>query len=292
MSVNKTMLITGATGFIGQALLHHFLGQGWKIVALVRKDPAEKIPGVIYQHFDLHSPRLDSDTFKGIDVFIHAAYVKAEKGVDAFTINTKAARQLHESALRQQVAQTVFISSLAAKKEAVSEYGKQKFAVEEIFSGAQDVVVRPGLVLGPGGLFGKMRAHIEKRGRIPLIGGGKQPLQTVHIDDLVAAIEKIIETKAKGVFTIAEPEPVPYREFYEELCRVLNGKPQFKYIPYWFMSFVLRTAGIFGMELPVNSDNLRGLKTMQAVDSKASLTKLGIRVKDYKESLQAIASAR
>lgn len=289
MNDNKTLLLTGATGFIGNELLHYFRALGWKIVALVRKEPAKKTPGVVYQHFDLVSPRLHNETFEEIDVFIHAAYVKAGKGSDAISVNTQGSRQLHDAALRAEVKQNIFISSLAARADAVSEYGQQKFAIEKIFSAANDTVVRPGLVLGEGGLFANMRKHVGKGGRIPLFGGGKQPLQTVHVADLVSVIDKIISQRITGLCTVAEPEPIPYRVFYEELCRTLGAKPRFIHTPYWFVNVTLRTAETLGIKLPVNSDNLLGLKTMQAVDSRMSLEKLSVSVRNYRESLRDLA---
>lgn len=289
MNDNQTLLLTGATGFIGNELLQHFRTRGWNIVALVRKEPAKKTPGVIYRHFDLVSPLLDSDTFEKIDAFIHAAYVKAGKGADAVSVNTQSSRQLHDAALRAEVKQNIFISSLAARSNAVSEYGRQKFTIEKIFSGANDAVIRPGLVLGEGGLFANMRKHAGKGGRIPLFGGGKQPLQTVHVADLVSIIDKIISQRATGSYTVAEPEPVPYRVFYEELCRTLGVTPRFLHTPYWFANVALRTAETLGINLPANSDNLLGLRTMQAVDSKTSLEKFGVAVRNYRESLRDLA---
>jgi NADH dehydrogenase len=286
MNVNKRLLLTGATGFIGSQLLRHFRAQGWKVVALVRREPAIRAPGVVYQHFDLTSPRVNSDIFKEIDVFIHAAYVKARKSLDAFSVNIQGSQQLHDAAARAEVKQNIFISSVAARANAVSEYGRQKFAIEKIFSGAKDTVIRPGLVLGEGGLFANMRKYILEGGRIPLIDTGTQPLQTVHVVDLISVIDKIVAQRIIGLYIVAEPEPIPYRVFYEELCHNLGSEPRFKHMPYWFVNAVLRGAETLGIELVVNSDNLRGLKSMNAVESKKSLEELGISVRNYRESLR------
>src|SRR5437879_8426593 len=93
-----TLLITGATGFVGSALLTHFIAQGWNVVALVRNEPAQPRRGVVYRPFDLASPRLAPDTFEGVDVFIHAAYIKGMRGSDGFTRNVSGGRELIEAA--------------------------------------------------------------------------------------------------------------------------------------------------------------------------------------------------
>lgn len=285
-----TLLLTGATGFIGSALVKHFTAKGWKVIALVRSDLANETPGIHYQHFDLASPRLDSDTFKGVDVFIHAAYIKDSKGGEGIEQNVNGSRQLIESAHRNGVGQCIFISSLAAHEGAESNYGKQKSAIEKLFAGPKDAVIRPGLVLGDGGLFATLRDHIRKGGRIPLIGGGNQPLQTVLIDDLVAAVAAVIDQQQHGTFTIAEPEAIPYRRFYEAMCETLQVKPRFMKVSYFALGTAIRLAGLIGKKLPINRDNLLGLKNMRFVESAQSLQQLGIRVRSYKESLAELSA--
>lgn len=289
MKNGKKLLLTGATGFIGKALLDRFLAEGWEVVALVRTIPQEKKAGVTYHSFDLTAPRLEENIFSGVSLFIHAAYLKAGPGTDAFRVNTGAAQLLYNTADKAGVPHRIFISSLSAQPDALSVYGRQKQAIEQLFKGGRDTIVRPGLVLGHGGLFENMRKHILANGKIPLIRGGKQPIQSVHIGDLVEAISRIADKKLTGIFTVAEPEAVTYREFYKTLAHSLQRRPRFRYTPYWFVAFALRVAGTLGIKLPVSKDNLLGLKGTRKAESQSSLDRLGLRIRNYKESFGDLA---
>ena len=77
-----TILITGAGGFIGGALAEHYLTKGWKVFGLVRRIPETKREGVSYCQFELRSP-IDATLLRGVDVLVHAAYVRSEHAADA-----------------------------------------------------------------------------------------------------------------------------------------------------------------------------------------------------------------
>ncbi len=284
----STLLISGASGFIGSVLVRHFSDKGWKLVSLTRR-PGGSLPhGITQQEFDLRHAKLPERLFDGIEVFIHAAYAKQEVGVDAFHTNVDSARKLLAAAECSGVRQRIFFSSLSALPYAASEYGKQKYAIEKLFGAAHGAVVRPGLVLGNGGLFAAMLEHLRLRHTVPLIGGGCQPLQTVFIDDLVAAVDRIVADNLEGVYTVAEPEPVAYATFFSELCKTLGVEARFLHIPYFAASLAIAAAKLLGKNLPVNRDTLLGLKSMIAQDSRRDLEKLGIHLRTWKESLQTL----
>src|SRR5207253_11340233 len=93
-----TILITGAGGFIGGALAEHYLTKGWKVVGLVRRIPETKREGVSYRQFELRSP-IEATLLRGVDVVVHAAYVRSERAPDAFRVNVGAATMLLDAAL-------------------------------------------------------------------------------------------------------------------------------------------------------------------------------------------------
>ncbi|MBI3510769.1 MAG: NAD(P)-dependent oxidoreductase [Bacteroidetes bacterium] len=284
MPATKKLLLTGATGFIGSHVQNIFFREGWEVTALARKIPERKINGVKYIPFDFENPSLPG-LGEQFDAFIHAGYVKQQKGKNISEINLKATKFILDHLKGQLNCHQIFISSLSSKENALSEYGKQKFEIEKLFSGKDSCVVRAGLVLGNGGLFSSMKKYLEKKNIIPLFGDGKQPVQTVHIDDLVHAIRKISNEKQTGKFVIAEDEPIAYREFYSLLCEKLGKKPRFVRAGFGIASFLISTASSMGIELPVTKDNLLGLKQMEKVSSKKDLEKLGIELRSWKESL-------
>lgn len=282
-----TLVLTGANGFIGKHIATFFVTKGWNVVAVVRNSPEQHLLHVVYTKHDLAGSEtvcLPDD----IDVFIHAGYIKQTNGIDAFQLNKQSSTQFLDTLKNKNVKQKIFLSSLSADHNALSVYGKQKAAIEDLFLAENGTVIRAGLVLGDGGLFGAMREYLKINNKIPLFGTGEQPLQTVYIDDLVKAIDIIISKNLKGKFIIATEESVPYIEFYRALASTVNVTPRFMKIPYWFAEFGIAVSKFMGRRLPVTKDNLLGLKQMKKMDSSGDLKKLGIKLRGYKESFSAL----
>lgn len=283
MPENKTILITGSGGFIGTALAQHFGSRGWNVIGTSRNKNQEKNN---IRFFDLDNPEIDPSLFDGVDVLIHAAFTAG--GKKSFERNISGTKRLLVAAEKAGISHRVFLSSLAAHSEALSDYGQQKLAIEKLFTSPGDVIIRPGLVLGEGGLFGRMKKHLEKSTTIPIFGKGDQPLQTIHISDLAEAIVHITEEKLTGTFTLAEKEAVSYREFYETLCALLGKKPRFVKLPFWFILSSLAVAKAVSVKAPIDRDNILGLKKMIRWNTEDDLKRAGISPKTWKQSLEAL----
>lgn len=280
--MNRTIAITGATGFLGSALVRYFIRNGDKVVALVRTIPAEKIPGAEYMMFDLATGNMSQDKIEA-DVLIHTAYVAVTDSENSLQENISGSTSL--IGLFPAATKKIFVSSVSAEENSPAVYGQQKAALEILFLEHGGTAIRPGLILGNGGMFAKMRDYLKKKRNIPVFNGGKQPLQTVFVDDVVRAIDNIIIRNLKGVFTFCENEPVDYKEFYAELCRQLNVTPRFINIPFWIAKLMISVANIVRVKLPVNRDNIEGLKLMKAHRSKEDAEEIGIAPGNYKENL-------
>ena len=274
-----TVVITGASGFVGTKLVNHFLDQGWKINALVRnakKYRAKK--DVAYFEYDLEKP-VDEAAFKGADYLVHTAYVKYDRNhPDAMELNKKAAERLVAASRKYGLKKNVFMSSMSAHDEAKSVYGKQKLAVEEVFNTGGDVNLRFGLILGDGGLVKQMSEHIRTKRIVPLIDGGKQPLQVIGVYDLVRVIQRVIEQGLSGTFTVANPEVVTNKQFYQAVAKRLGVKAIFVPVPFFAILGAMRTINFLRLPLAVNEDNLWGLKMLRSVDNAEDLKKIGIKL--------------
>jgi NADH dehydrogenase len=282
-----TLVITGVTGFIGKHIAAYFVARDWHVIGIVRNVPLKHEKNILYFNHDLVSTECISLP-DDIDVFIHAGFIKQEDGIDAFELNKKGAENLLDSLSKKNVGSKIFLSSLSADANAASVYGRQKAAIEDLFLKANGTIIRAGLVLGDGGLFGAMRKYLKTNNKIPLFGDGNQPLQTVFIDDLVLAIDKIISKKLFGKFVVACDEVVAYREFYKELAKSLGVKPRFIRMPYWFAALGIKMAQRFGKKIPIAKDNLLGLQQMKKLHSVEDLKKIGVNLIDYKESFSKL----
>jgi nucleoside-diphosphate-sugar epimerase len=277
-----TVVITGASGFIGSHLVNHFANRRWKVIALQRKSPSVTVPKVEYVKYDLRD-RFEDRMFSKADFLVHCAYIE-----NSVSLNLEGTKRLLEASRKYGLKRNVFMSSVSAHESALSKYGKQKYLCEKLFDSEADSIIRPALVLGNGGLFQRMSEYLNKGKRTPLVSGGRQPVQIIWIHDLVFAIEKILICDLRGTFTVAHPAVVPYKEFCSKLSRKLGVKPRFVYLPYCVAKGVVAVATIFGMALPVTKENLLGLKAMREVDAKGDMEKLGISVRSFTETLELL----
>ncbi len=285
MNAKQTIAISGATGFIGSELCAHFVQQGYRVIGFCRTIPTAAIKDVEYRLFNLET-NPDTGLFKDATVFIHCAYLKGE---ETKSTNIEGTKRLLQAAHNAGVKKNIFFSSMSAHPAARSAYGQQKLQLEKEFCGADDAVIRPGLVIGKGGLFLEMVKHIQSKGIVPLIDGGKQPLYTVYISDVLKATEIIITQNLNGTFTVAEPTPVLYHDFYKELARVLNKKVLMFNISYSLMENLLSFTKFLRINTGVGNENLLGLKALRTFDFSKDLEILGFVPGDYKESLNSLS---
>lgn len=274
------MIITGAGGFIGSVLVEYFVQKNWQVIAFVQAIPDKPVSGAVYVKYDLQQEP-DEGAFADTDALIHCAYVKND-----IEKNVSGTKKLLMMCRKHHVERTVFLSSFSAHPDAVSKYGKQKLEIEKLFNTKSDCSVRAGVVLGNGGIFKQMSGHILKGKRIPLFDGGTQPMQTIHVNDLAMIIDRIIDQRISGIYTLAEPVPIPYKEFFIALSEKLGKKAKFIRVPFGLVNFGLMMAEWLRIKLPINRENVLGLKFIRQRETKADLEKLGVKIRNFKESLK------
>jgi nucleoside-diphosphate-sugar epimerase len=217
--MTDSVMITGASGFIGSRLAFALEAAGLPVARCAR---SRDVSVRDWRPYDLVWEALPTDFFQGVSTVVHTAFVPSAARLDSFTINLRAATILTQAADRANV-NVVFISSLAAHDEARSTYGHQKLAIERLMR-PRDLIVRPGLVIGAGGIFERLVAHLRSGKPVPLIDRGRQPLQTVYIDDLVASLLVLLRTRTAGTIVLAESPAVTYRDFFGALCARLGRR--------------------------------------------------------------------
>lgn len=284
-----TIAITGANGFLGSELTKYFIDQGWRVIALVRGSQRfTSTDDIRYVEYDL-STGFDSSVLQQADYLIHAAYSKqGANGSEIFQTNLKAAEQIVTAARAHKLKKMVFVSSMSAHESAESIYGRQKLAIEKLFQGADCAIVRPGLIIGNGGIVKQMFHFMRSKHMVPLIGGGKQPLQIVAVYDLVKVLATIINNRHSGLFTIATPKVYSYKSFYATLSSHFSIKVLFIPVPFNLLMGVFKLTALLHIPMAVGADNLLGLKHLQSVDTREDLVKLGLRLDPLKKALSKL----
>jgi nucleoside-diphosphate-sugar epimerase len=286
----RAVAVTGASGFIGGALCRALGGRGWEVRALVR-EPGRFAgpPGARAFRCDLPDT-IDEAALADAAAVVHCAYATRETDLErARRVNEDGTRALLERSRRAGVPRTIFVSTVAAAADAPSYYGRSKHALEQLFDPARDAVVRPGLVVGAGGhgLFQQLLDNMRGLRVVPLFGGGRQPLQTVHVDDLCEGIARVLERDLTGAFNIAEPDPPTLGDFLRAMAARLGIRCAFVPLPFAPMLAGVRALESMRVPFPIRSESLLGLQGLRRVPVEDDLRRLGLRVRPAAESLAA-----
>jgi NADH dehydrogenase len=262
--------------------------------ALVRRPDAATLPaGVTVSRLDLPDA-VDPTTLAGADALVHAAWATRETDdARADRQNVGGTRTLVEAARAAGVRRIVFISSVAADAGAPNAYGRSKAAAERLLD-ARDLVVRPGTILarGGGGIFGLMRDLMVKLHVVPLFGGGGQPLQTVHVDDVCEAVARAIERGVAGTINVAEADPLSFRAVLRLAARRMGIRVVYLPLPFWPFLPAIRAMERFGLPTPLRSESLLGMKGLRAVPVADDLRRLDLRARPVGESLDDVFGDR
>jgi UDP-glucose 4-epimerase len=272
---NKSVLITGATGFIGRNLIKRLLEQGASVYALVRSvAKARKILCVREVRLlegDLTRTPVWRDNVV-IDTVFHLGGVAHdqsgnESGSEALhqSITVEGTRNLLNMFGRMAAKRVVFASSVKAMGEDTgsdcldesspakpsSAYGRAKLEAEELVLSAGKKYgmhvcnLRLSMVIGPDskGNLSRMIEAIDK-GKFPPLPDVKNRRSLVHVDDVIKAMLLAAEkSEASGkTFIVTDGNTYSTREIYTSVCEVLG-----KRIPKWTIPVgTLNALAIFG----------------------------------------------
>ena len=199
---SKDVVITGATGFIGQRLASALLHQGYKVRALVRpqKHPDNRLPqGCEQVPAALTDVKKLTEVISGSNaVFYCAGSVRGRNSDDFATANIQGVKALLE-ALRQsdKSPPMLLLSSLAASRPQLSDYASSKYQGEQVLRGEPLLpwsILRPPAVYGPGDREMLPVLKMIRRGLVAHAGPRDQRLSLLHVDDLVSAMVAWVAT--------------------------------------------------------------------------------------------------
>ncbi len=263
MKNNQHIIITGANGFIGSYLVAYFNALNFKVIALGRQQPKEKLLGVTYTFYDMKQ-QLDESVFESNSVLIHCAYSKHTSN-NSFDSNENATQQLLAIARKKNIT-CVFFSSISATSTSGSYYANQKNKLEKLFNSTHDIILRPGLVIGNGGLFANTVKFITRFNILPMVGKGQQPVYYIGINDLVKALHELLIQQRAGTFYVCHEKSIPYKTFYKTVATCLQKKIMTLSLPLWFFKIALTVYGLLP-KAKINPDNLKGLNEVPLLDT-------------------------
>lgn len=262
----NTVLITGASGFIARHLAATLKPAGLRVVGVSRS--AARVPGfdAIYCAALGSSlkPALDAETVDGV---VHCANAAGDDELDT---NVRGTTRWLEEARAGGANLQIFLSSLSARKDAFSSYGRAKYQLEQTFIQAGEVAFRLGLVIGQGGMFGRMMESLRRLKVVPLIDNGAARTYVLGIDFLCWAIRDSFlqdgvlrdgERLRGRVWHLQQPAPYLLRDVMASIRRHSGGACRFVPVPSLPVLWLLQAAERMPvLRLPVSSTNLKGLR--------------------------------
>lgn len=261
-----TVLITGATGLVGQELVNLLLQNGYTVHYL-STSKSKLVSQNNYKGFFWNPKKAEIDTnaLTGVDVIIHLAGASvAKKWTTAYKEEIIESRVLSTQLLYQtlkrnshQVKQIISASAIGIYPDSLTNiYHETDLDIDVSFLGnvvkqwenevsqfekLQIIVskIRIGIVLAKnGGALQEMAKPIQY-GVGAAFGSGEQYQSWIHVQDLVAIFQFVMEKQLAGVYNGVAPYPVTNSELTKAIAKTL-GKPLFlPNIPQFVMKLVL-----------------------------------------------------
>ncbi len=278
------VLITGATGLLGSALVPYLRDQGFHVTRLVRYHNELSDDKILWNPNSGYST---TNHLEGFDIIINLAGENIASG--------RWTKEKKERIYNSRIQSTLFLSKALSNLKnppkiflnasAMGYYGDRG---DEILTetsgpgtgflakvckdweestqhlqkiGIRVVLLRFGMVLSKeGGALEKMKTPF-KLGLGGILGSGAQYMSWILIEELCRVVLFTIETdEIKGAINVATPNPVTNREFTKSLGAVLN-RPTFMWVPAAIVKLIF---GEMGIEMLLSSIRMQPRKLLDA----------------------------
>jgi len=283
-----TLLFTGASGFLGNNIIH-LLNGTYNIISV----------GLSPQDTYLVDIATDIPTFTdAFDVVFHAAgkahsvpKTEAEKRL-FFDVNLQGTKNLCTALERSGIPKAfIFISTVAVygcdSGENITEehplngttpYALSKIKAEKYLQGwcamhnVKLSILRPSLIAGPNppGNLGAMIRGI-RNGKYLSIAGGKARKSVLMVQDIANLLPMLIEKG--GIYNVCDSYQPSFRELEMVICKQLNKKRPIS-IPYWLAKSMAVIGDCLGEKAPINSLKLRKITSSLTFSNEKAVREL------------------
>jgi len=240
-----TVLVTGATGFVGPHAVHALRARELPVRALVR-DPqrASRLAswGVELVQGDVTDLTSLRAAVTGVDSIVHLVAIIKGSRADFERVMAQSTRDLVAAAQEAGVRRFVLVSALGLNersRDAVPYFAakwEMERAVKE--SGLEYVIFRPSFVFGKDGGVLPTFVRLARFAPVtPIIGPGTQRLQPIWVEDVAEYYARAIDLPAAAnrTFEIGGPDAPTWNEFWDRLKRAVGARRPSIHVPFALM---------------------------------------------------------
>jgi uncharacterized protein YbjT (DUF2867 family) len=302
------ILITGGSGFVGNAAITALLARGHSIHALVNREPIDLEGAQSFSGGLSDTAALDA-AMDGCDTVIHLVGIIKEKPAAGITFNrmhVQGTVQVVEAARRAGIPRYLHMSALGASPTAAARYLQSKFRAEQVVRNSKLdwTIFQPSLIHGPGGDFSRMEESWARGKAVPFFfmpyfGNGllgranPAKVQPVFVEDVARAfVESLENPKTIGeVFPIGGPEQMTWPQMHRIASRVIVGHPRLTLaIPAWYAKAI--TFLVPAAMLPFTHDQVLMAQQDNVCDLSKFKNAFGWAPQPFEQSLEKYAPHR
>ncbi len=289
------ILVTGATGFIGQHLVRGLVAAGHPVRCLVRRDPRRGVLpewDVELAVGDVVANRGLREACEGVDAVVHLVGIISEHGSVSFErVHVGGTLHIVEAARAARVAHMIYLSGLGAGPRAASAYHRTKWQAEEAcrHSGLPWTVVRSSVVIGRGDGFTPILAGLLRKGPVvPVAGSGRAKLQPIYVGDLVRCLMWCLEHEGARdqTYEVGGPQQLSLNRMLTTVARIKGVHKPRLHIPLTAMYFVALAQEALLSRPEVTRDQLKMLAADNTCDPDGLRDVFGIEPVPYEEAVR------
>lgn len=256
-----TVLVTGATGFLGRHVVQQLLDTNHEVRVMVRSPGSESVfatPPTDVCYGNVSDPDALAEACRGVSQVIHLVAVIRGGPRQFDAINRQGAANVVAAAKEAgSVRHFVHVSALGAANVPNLRYLHSKWQGEQevVNSGLPHVIIRPSLIFGPGDEFTNAVAALVRSSPItPVIGSGNNRLQPIHVEDVARCVALSLSGNIRGNRTveIGGPEQLSYNEIIRAVARVMGRRRLLVNVPLWKMRLPIALMEMLTPRAPIN----------------------------------------
>ena len=290
----KTILVTGASGFIGRRLAALLISD-YSVRCLVRD--VARARAVLPAAAELvRGDMTDAASLKaaaaGASAVVHLAALKSDER-DIVAVNVGGARNLVEACRAAGLRRVVNVGSQAARMARRGDYGDTKAQSDAVFgaSGLEVTTLLPSVVYGPRdpGVFGKLARVTSSAPFVPVIGDGRARYQPVHVDDVCAVVAGCLrEPGTVGkTYSVGGPESITLEGLIDLVGAAQGRKPLKVHVPGWAALAAARVLALVFATPPLSRSNVLGaVQSVPDADYGRIFAELGLKPRPLAEGVK------